>query len=148
MQAPSNKPIRPQSQTHTCRHISDIDVYFSILITHHACVVGSTGWMSMSMCETSCHLQNLQGHYLNQHYPSVRVYPSKLFFKEDLWCSLTVYFCHSNQAPLDQWWKPNSPFIYSGVKRESVQETGIFWGWHGPLLGLKVVLGFFIKIKA
>lgn len=109
----SNKRECMHKQTHTHKHVSDIDMCFSILITYHVCAVGGISWMSMRMRETSWHLQHLQGQYLNQHYTSVGVYPSSLFLKEDPWHSLTICFSQSNTAPLNQWSHTNLPLIYS-----------------------------------
>lgn len=82
--------------------------------SHIVWAVGGICWMSMWMCETSWHLQHLQGRYLNQHYTSVSVYPSSLFLKADPWHSITVCFCHSNRSPSNQWSHTNPPVIYSG----------------------------------
>lgn len=116
IQTPSNKHTHTphaHTQTDTHRHISDIDiVYFPILITYHVCAVGGISWMSMSMCETSWHLQHLQGQYLNQHYTSVSVDPSRLFLKADPWHSRTVCFCQSNKSPLNQCYHTNLPLIH------------------------------------
>lgn len=68
------------AHTHRYTHTSDIDIVrFFIPITYHVCAIGGISWISMSISETPWHLQQLQGHHLNQHSTSVSAEPSGPF---------------------------------------------------------------------